>query len=64
MECKGERERESSYVESNVPILADPSKEELNTTIRLDLRLVSVTLGDEVLGVSVEDVDIFGRDVN
>jgi hypothetical protein len=52
------------YVESNVSILADPSKEEFNAAIRLDLLLIGVALRDEVLGVSIKDMNILGRDIH
>ena len=59
-----QRERLTRLVEGDVPVLANTTKEELDTAISLDLLLVRLALLDEVLGVAVEDVHLRRRDVH
>lgn len=47
-----------------MPILSDSSKEELDSSERLDLLLVPPALGDEIGDGTVEDVDGGWRDVD
>jgi len=51
-------------VESEMTILSDSSKEELDSSERLDLLLVPPALGDEIRDGTVEDVDGSWRDVD
>lgn len=48
------------FVEGDMPILAYPPQEQLDPAVRLDGCFVGTTFGNEVLCVSVEDVDLGG----
>lgn len=51
-------------VECDVAVGADSAQEQLDATVASDARLKRRTLGAEVWGVPVEDVDVLGRDVD
>ena len=54
----------TGLVERDVAILADTTEEELDATVRLDLRLVRLALADQVLRVAVQDVHLCRRNVD
>ena len=64
LDARAALERRAGLVERDVPVLADPSEEELNAAVGFDLRLVRVALRDQVFGVAVQDVDLRRRDVD
>ena len=51
-------------VECDVPVLADPTEEELDAAVLLYLRFVRIALGDEVGRVPVEDVYLLRGDID
>lgn len=51
-------------VEGDVAVRADAAEEKLDATVGLDLLLVTLTLGNEVGGIPVEDVDVLCGDVD
>ena len=57
-------ERRPRFVERNMPILADTAQEEFDPAVRPNSLFVRPTFADEVFGVSVEDVDLGGGDVD
>ena len=58
LDARAAREGRAGLVERDVAVLADPTEEELDPAVGLDLLLVGFALADEVLGVAVEDVDL------
>ena len=64
LDARAALQARARLVERDVPVLADSAEEELDAAVGLDLRLVRVAFGDQVLGVAVEDVDLRGRDVD
>ena len=72
-QCKSEAKAQTTdestdvltrLVESKMSILPDPSEEQLDSTKRLDLLLVSPALRDQIGYGSVQDVDRGWRDVD
>lgn len=46
------------FVESNVPVFSNASKEQFDTAVGLDAFLISVAFADQVDRVSVQDIDL------
>jgi hypothetical protein len=61
---QGHRKGEGAYVESNVTVFPNTGEEQLDTTALLDSCFVGVAFSNEILGVSIEDVDVLGLDVD
>lgn len=57
-------QRRARLVEGDVSVGAYAAHEQVDAAVRGDLGLVALTFGNGVLGVAVEDVDVFGLDVN
>lgn len=54
----------SRFVEGNVTIRTDASQEELNTSDGGDLLLITLAFEIQVRGISIEDVDILGENID
>jgi hypothetical protein len=61
---KTERTNRTRLIECNVSVFTDAAQEELDTAIRFYTLFVCVTFRDEVLCISIEDVDLGRRDVD
>ena len=55
---------QTGLVERDVAVLADAAEEELDAAVGRDLGLVRLALVDEILGVTVQDIDLARRDVD
>jgi hypothetical protein len=52
------------FIESDMSVLADTSKEKLDTSITFDSLFISITLRDEILCVSIKDIDLRRWNIN
>jgi hypothetical protein len=58
------RDPRAWFIESNVAVLTNTSKEELNATIIFDLLFVRIAFCDQVLRISIKNIDLGGWNVD
>ena len=64
LDARPRSERGARLVEGDVPVLADATEEELNAAIRLDFGFIRVAFANKIFSVTVQYVDLRGRDVD
>lgn len=64
LDTRSRSKRGTWLVEGNVSIFADTAKEKLDTALLFDSSFVRFAFGNEIRGISVQNVDVFGLDVN
>ena len=52
------------FVEGDVAVIADAAHEQVDFAVGLDLVFVALALGHQILGVAIEDVDVFRANVH
>lgn len=52
------------YVECEVTILANPTKEKLNPPVILYMLLIGVALSHEILSIAIQNIDLRSRNIN
>ena len=52
------------YIECNVTVFANPTKEKLNSPVIFYTLLISVTLSYEVFSIAIQNIDLRSRNID